>query len=97
MCILAVVLGAINLKQELLHSPNVVVDKKKRKTIPEVKYPDYVVKKAEDYVNKSFFRRVAGITKWDSEYTKLMPWTLQHSKEKPVETLKSVGVDPAEI
>lgn len=103
MCILAVVLGSINMKQQLLHSPNVVVDKKKRKTIPELKYPDDVVKKSEDFVNKSFFRRVAGITKKDSEYPKLMPWTLQHRKEKsgetqiPVDTLKSVGIDPAEI
>eukprot|EP00253_Pinus_taeda_P000879 PITA_00879 len=103
MCILAVVLGSITLKQQLLHSPNVVVDKKKRKTIPELNYPDDVVKKSEDFVNKSFFRRVAGTTKWDSGYTKLMPWTLQHRKEKsgerqiPADTLKSVGIDPAEI
>ncbi|GLJ46235.1 hypothetical protein SUGI_0974030 [Cryptomeria japonica] len=78
-------MGLINMKQVLMHCPSVYVDKKKRKTIPEVVEPDIVVKMSEDFYNKSWFRRLGQIVKKDSELAKLMPWILERdTKKKPV-------------
>jgi hypothetical protein len=67
MTALAVFLATHTMKQELMHSPNVTVDKKKRRDIPEVKDPQAVLKNSEDFVNKSFIRRVGQSTSKDTE------------------------------
>ncbi|GLJ46234.1 hypothetical protein SUGI_0974010 [Cryptomeria japonica] len=69
MTLMAVFLGSLTMKQQLLHSPNVSVDKKKRKSMPEVKDPEFALQKSEDFRNKSFFRRVSHTT----QLSKSMP------------------------
>ncbi|KAH9299957.1 hypothetical protein KI387_011540, partial [Taxus chinensis] len=44
--------------RELLTSPNVMVNKKRRKEIPEVEEPEYVLGKSEAFLNNSIFRRL---------------------------------------
>ncbi|KAH9328391.1 hypothetical protein KI387_000499, partial [Taxus chinensis] len=70
-------MGFENIKLFLVHSPGVYVDKKKRKTIPEVVDPDFVLKKSEEFHNKSWFRRLAHNVKLYSDLAKSMPWILE--------------------
>jgi len=72
MTVLAVFLATHTMKQELMHSPSVIVDKKKRRDIPEVKDPESVLKNSENFVNKSFMRRVGKTTSKDAELQKAM-------------------------
>ncbi|GLJ46230.1 hypothetical protein SUGI_0973940 [Cryptomeria japonica] len=58
MILLAVSLGTLNVKHELVHCPSVFVNKKKRKTVPEVENSELVMQKSEDFVNKSIFRKL---------------------------------------
>lgn len=93
--LLQLFMGFINVKQVLMHSPSVYVDKKKRKTIPEVVQPDDVAKMSDNFYKKSWFRRVSQNVQRDHEYAKLMPWLIlqRDTKKIPVESLKSVGVE----
>ncbi|KAF3777224.1 hypothetical protein EJ110_NYTH46301 [Nymphaea thermarum] len=59
--VLSASLGIYTATHQLAHAPNVYVSKKKRETVPEVKEPDYAVRKAEDFVSKSVFRRIAHV------------------------------------
>eukprot|EP01018_Ginkgo_biloba_P018321 Gb_38754 [translate_table: standard] len=94
MTLMALFMGTLTIKQELMHCPNVLVDKKKRKSLPELKDPDFVLKKSDDFVNKSFFRRVGENTAKDSELGRAMPWLgARDTSQKQAETLKSVGVE----
>eukprot|EP00252_Welwitschia_mirabilis_P010817 TRINITY_DN2437_c0_g1_i3.p1 TRINITY_DN2437_c0_g1~~TRINITY_DN2437_c0_g1_i3.p1 ORF type:complete len:135 (+),score=18.20 TRINITY_DN2437_c0_g1_i3:234-638(+) len=52
-------LGLFTAYRELLHSPGVMVNKKKRQEIPEVVEPDYVLHRSEEFVNKSIYRKLA--------------------------------------
>ncbi|XP_077251587.1 uncharacterized protein LOC143890793 isoform X1 [Tasmannia lanceolata] len=89
MILLSVSLGAHTAKQQLKHSPGVHVSKKKRETLPELVDPDDVAKESENFVKKSFFRRVAHVQ--DSYKS---PKVSDPTKSRPkVVTLKSVGVE----
>ncbi|XP_024928014.1 uncharacterized protein LOC107413276 isoform X1 [Ziziphus jujuba] len=61
MVVVAMAIGTHTAKQQLMHSPTVYINKKKRETMPEVSDPDGVLRSADKFVNKSFFRKVAHI------------------------------------
>ncbi|GLJ29346.1 hypothetical protein SUGI_0578810 [Cryptomeria japonica] len=52
-------LGLFTAMKELVTAPNVMVSKRKRKEIPEVEEPEYVLDKSEAFVSNSIFRRLA--------------------------------------
>ena len=58
---LAALLGLHTGKQQLLHSPNVFVKKRHHHTLLEVVEPEHVLKDAEKFIKKSFFRKFAHI------------------------------------
>ncbi|XP_022148954.1 uncharacterized protein LOC111017496 isoform X2 [Momordica charantia] len=93
MVVVAVTIGTHTAKQQLLHSPVVMLSKKKRESIPEVDDPDTVITSADKFVNKSFLRKVAHIQ--DHNKTLRDP---QHpdpfTRPRNAETLKTAGVDP---
>jgi len=72
MTLMALLMGSLTMKQQLLHSPNVVVDKKKRKSMPEVKDPEFALQKSEDFRKNSFFRRVGKTTDRETHLSKSM-------------------------
>lgn len=67
MVLAAVILGVHSVKQQFFHSPSVQVTKTKRECMPEVDYPDAVIKSADKFQNKSFLRKIGHIQ--DKEYT----------------------------
>ncbi|CAN6464483.1 unnamed protein product [Victoria cruziana] len=90
--------GLYTAKQQLEHAPNVYLSKKKRETVPEVQEPDYAVRKAEDFISKSFFRRMAHAQKPRRDQVVPDPIRgdpLPVSQGRSVESLQSVGVEPA--
>ncbi|CAK9178792.1 unnamed protein product [Ilex paraguariensis] len=93
MLAVALSIGAHTAKQQLVHSPTVFVNKKKRETVPEVDDPDVVIGSADKFVNKSFLRKVAHIQ--DHNYTLPDPARPDpFTRSRDVETLKTVGVEP---
>ncbi|RWW20542.1 hypothetical protein BHE74_00021478 [Ensete ventricosum] len=95
MVVAALAIGAHTAKQQLVHSPGVWVNKKKRESIPEVEMPDQVAGQAGRFVDKSFLRKVAHIQDSDaarfaSDPARPDPFNTPRSTE----SLKSVGVDP---
>lgn len=72
MTLMALLMGSLTVKQQLLHSPNVSVDKKKRKSMPEVKDPEFALQKSEDFRKSSFFRRVGQTADRETHLTKSM-------------------------
>ncbi|KAF9622908.1 hypothetical protein IFM89_035141 [Coptis chinensis] len=83
MIALSVSLGISTAMHHLKYSPAVQVSKKKREELPEVEEPEYVADEAEKFINASFFRKVSHTT-----------GDIQ-TRPLKMETLKSVGVDPA--
>lgn len=63
-------LGLLTAMQELVHAPNVLVNKKKRKEIPEVEDPDYVLHKSQEFINKSVFRKLGTNSKLYRDITR---------------------------
>ncbi|RRT74070.1 hypothetical protein B296_00013355 [Ensete ventricosum] len=66
MVVAALAIGAHTAKQQLVHSPGVWVNKKKRESIPEVEMLDQVAGQAGRFVDKSFLRKVAHIQDSDA-------------------------------
>lgn len=64
--VLSTSFGLYTAKQQLAYAPNVLVDKKKRETIPEVVDPDWAISEAERFINKSIFRKVAHLQDFDA-------------------------------
>ncbi|KAJ6793933.1 uncharacterized protein M6B38_200440 [Iris pallida] len=98
--LMSVGLGLHTMKHHIAYDPAVRVSKKRRETIPEVVEPDRVVDEADRYVNKSLFRKVGHIQDIDSIRSGMGDPTrpddpFDHRRQ--VETLKSVGVDPASL
>ncbi|CAL9110638.1 unnamed protein product, partial [Musa textilis] len=85
--------GVHTAKQQLRHSPNVLVSKKKRETVPEVVDPEWAAAEAERFISGSVFRRVAHLQDFDA----VSDPTRGHVMPRKVETLKSVGVDPSRL
>lgn len=58
--------GIHTAQQQLRHSPNVLVSKKKRETVPEVVDPEWAAAEAERFISGSVFRRVAHLQDFDA-------------------------------
>ncbi|XP_073007788.1 uncharacterized protein [Typha latifolia] len=94
--LLAASLGLHAAKQQLAYSPNVLVSKKKRETVPEVVDPDWAVRESELFINKSIFRKIAHLQDFDAVRAGVSdPTRAPASGRLPLkaETLKSVGVE----
>ncbi|OVA17339.1 hypothetical protein BVC80_1837g147 [Macleaya cordata] len=57
--VVAGIIGLHTANQQLRYNPAVRLNKKKRETLPEVVDPDHVVEESENFIKKSFFRKVA--------------------------------------
>ncbi|CAK7336015.1 unnamed protein product [Dovyalis caffra] len=89
----AVAMGCHTMKQQLVHSPGVSINKKRRESIAEVDEPDMVVADANKFLGKSFLRKVAHV----QEHTQTLPDPSRanpFTKPQDAETLKTVGVNP---
>ncbi|XP_057971877.1 uncharacterized protein LOC131160324 [Malania oleifera] len=94
MVLVAVAIGVHTAKQQLVHSPTVLVKKKKRESFPEVEEPDAVVDSADELLKKSFLRKVAHIQQIDRN----LPDPIRGDpfiRPRKAETLKRVGVEPS--
>lgn len=67
MVTIACSMGVHTIWQNMFYSPSVQVTKTKRECVPEVDLPDTVIKSADNFLNKSFLRKVAHIQ--DKELT----------------------------
>ncbi|XP_028771627.1 uncharacterized protein LOC114728837 [Neltuma alba] len=89
----AVILAAHTAFQQLVRSPSVHVNKKKRESMPEVDEPDETVDSADKFINRSMLRKVAHIQ--DNKNTlsdPVHPNPFTHPRT--AETLKTAGVEP---
>ena len=98
---LQMTIGLHTAKQQLMHAPNVSVRKRRRETLPEVAEPEHVLNEAEEFLKKSFLRRVAHVQDPEHNYVVKDPTRAdafaqaQTARLHHAETLKSVGVDPS--
>ena len=56
-----VIIGIHTVKQQLMHSPTVRVNKKRRVSLPEIEDPELIINNSDKFLNKSFLRKVAHI------------------------------------
>ncbi|XP_019168760.1 PREDICTED: uncharacterized protein LOC109164684 [Ipomoea nil] len=75
---------------QLKRAPNVFVKKCRRETLPELVEPEHVAEESDQFLNKSFFRKVAHIQPTAAHD----PLGCVYTRHPRVETLKSVGVEP---
>lgn len=61
MIALSTSIGLYTAFKELRHAPDVHLKKSRRETIPEVVEPDHVLQESENFIKKSFFRKLAHI------------------------------------
>ncbi|BFG15959.1 hypothetical protein CerSpe_022330 [Prunus speciosa] len=90
-----IIIGLHSLKQQLMHAPSVVFDKKKRESMFEVEEPDVAMSSSDKFINKSFLRKVGHI---QDPGNPTMPDPVQRdafTRPRTAETLKTVGVDPS--
>ncbi|KAF8021926.1 hypothetical protein BT93_G2154 [Corymbia citriodora subsp. variegata] len=95
MILLAVALGLHTVKQQIMHSPAVRVNKSRRETVPEVVEPERVVEESANFLTRSFFRKVAHVQ--DVNPGEAVPDPIRKDAfvhPAKAETLRSVGVDP---
>ncbi|KAE9610186.1 hypothetical protein Lalb_Chr07g0183911 [Lupinus albus] len=100
MIAMATGLGLHTAWQQLRNSPTVRVKKEKRETLPEVVEPEHVAEEADNFVKKSFFRKVAHVQDQSYPDNDIIPDPIRkdaYAYQPRVETLKSVGVDPATL
>ena len=100
MIALATGLGLHTVWQQLRNSPTVRVKKQSRETLPELVEPDHVVEEAENFLNKSFFRKVAHVQEYNNPEKQVVPDPIHkdaYAYRPRVVTLKSVGVDPSHV
>ncbi|KAK4593039.1 hypothetical protein RGQ29_017259 [Quercus rubra] len=89
-----VTIGIHTMKQQLMHSPTVRVNKKRRVSVLEVEDPEVIINNSDKFVKKSFLRKVAQIQDRKPvlpDPTGANPYT----RPRTAETLKTVGVNPA--
>ncbi|XP_014519544.1 uncharacterized protein LOC106776575 [Vigna radiata var. radiata] len=80
--------------QQLVRSPQVHVNKKRRETVPEVSDPDRTMNSAAKFIDGSFLRKVSHIQ--ESKATLNDPvHPNPFTRPRTAETLKTVGVEPA--
>ncbi|KAM0003543.1 hypothetical protein Hdeb2414_s0016g00484701 [Helianthus debilis subsp. tardiflorus] len=93
---MSVSIGAFTATHQLKRSPNVSVKKSKRETLPELVEPEKVAEESDNFIKKSFFRKIAHVQEADRQ--EVMPDPIRgdsYAKHpKPhTESLKSVGVE----
>ncbi|QCD91831.1 hypothetical protein DEO72_LG4g2800 [Vigna unguiculata] len=90
----ALVIGTHTAFQQLVRSPQVHVNKKRRETLPEVSDPDRTVNSAGKFIDGSFLRKVGQIQENRATLNDPVhpnPFT----RPRTPETLKTVGVEPS--
>ncbi|KAI6676417.1 hypothetical protein NL676_037213 [Syzygium grande] len=96
MILLSMTLGLHTAKQQIMHSPAVRVNKSRRETVPEVVEPERVVEESENFLTRSFFRKVAHVQDLDTGEA-VIPDPIRKdafAHHPKAETLRSVGIDP---
>ncbi|KAJ0680036.1 hypothetical protein HanPI659440_Chr16g0619831 [Helianthus annuus] len=93
---MSVSIGTYTATHQLKRSPNVFVKKSKRETLPELVEPEKVAEESEEFIKKSFFRKIAHVQ--DADRQEIMPDPIRGDTyamhPKPyTESLKSVGVE----
>ncbi|MED6191993.1 hypothetical protein PIB30_006140 [Stylosanthes scabra] len=91
-------LGLHTAWQQLRNSPTVRVKKQRRETLPEVVEPEHVAEESEHFLKGSFFRKVAHVQGRSYPDKELIPDSIRkdaYAYKPRIETLKSVGIDPA--
>ncbi|XP_062170054.1 uncharacterized protein LOC133875830 [Alnus glutinosa] len=97
MIALSVGLGLHTATHHLARNPSVFVSKKRRETIPEVVEPEHVAEEAEQFIRKSFFRKVAHVQEFNNPEKQVIPDPIRkdaYAHRPRLETLKSVRVEP---
>lgn len=64
-------IGVFTASHQLKHSPNVFVKKSKRESLPELVEPEKVAEESDEFIKKSFFRKIAHVQ--DADRQKIMP------------------------
>ncbi|KAI5660343.1 hypothetical protein M9H77_29136 [Catharanthus roseus] len=82
MIALSTSIGLYTAFKELRHAPDVHLKKSRRETIPEVVEPDHVLQESENFIKKSFFRKLAHIEDSNPQI---------FTRQPKAETLKDVG------
>ncbi|XP_052183799.1 uncharacterized protein LOC127795878 [Diospyros lotus] len=95
MILMSVSLGLLTAMHQLKRAPNVQVRKSRRETIPELVEPERVVDEADQFLKKSFFRKVAHIQEPAAPKVPDYIRGEAFARRPHAETLKSVGVDPS--
>ncbi|XP_028771281.1 uncharacterized protein LOC114728534 [Neltuma alba] len=93
-------LGLVTAWHQLRTSPTVSVKKQRRETLPEVVEPEHVAEESEKFFKGSFFRRIAHIQDKNNPEKHVIPDPIRsdaYASPRKIETLKSVGVDPAQV
>ncbi|KAD2806127.1 hypothetical protein E3N88_39504 [Mikania micrantha] len=94
--LMSVSFGAFTATHQLKRSPNVFVKKSKRETLPELVEPEKVAEESDEFINKSFFRKIAHVQQADRQDVMADPirGDVYAMHPKPyTESLKSVGVE----
>ncbi|KAJ1384365.1 hypothetical protein SESBI_42624 [Sesbania bispinosa] len=93
MVVVAMTIGSHTAYQQLVRSPTVHVNKKRRETMPEVCDPDRTINSANKFINGSFLRKVSQIQENKSTiHDPVHPNPFTHPRT--AETLKTVGIEP---
>lgn len=100
MIALSVGLGLLTATHHLARNPTVFVSKKRRESIPEVVEPEHVAEEAQQFIRKSFFRKVAHVQEFNTPEKQVIPDPIRkdaYAHRPRLETLKSVGVEPKQL
>ncbi|KAI3521113.1 hypothetical protein L1887_10574 [Cichorium endivia] len=94
--LMSVSIGVFTATHQLKRAPNVSVRKSKRETLPELVEPEKVAEESNEFIKKSFFRKIAHVQEADRQ--DVMPDPIRGDTyamhPKPyTESLKSVGVE----
>ncbi|KAI3671474.1 hypothetical protein L1987_87212 [Smallanthus sonchifolius] len=93
---MSVSIGAFTATHQLKRSPNVFVKKSKRETLPELVEPEKVAEESDEFIKKSFFRKIAHVQEADRREVIPDPIrgdTYAMHPRPYTESLKSVGVE----
>ncbi|KAM7269020.1 hypothetical protein ACFE04_024517 [Oxalis oulophora] len=93
MVVVAVAMAAHTAKQQLMHSPPVSVNKRRREMMAEVDDPDRAAASGDKFLSKSWIRKIAHIQDPKpslQDAVKTDPYT----RSRKSESLKTVGVNP---
>ncbi|XP_023744038.2 uncharacterized protein LOC111892198 [Lactuca sativa] len=93
---MSVSIGVFTATHQLRRAPNVSVKKSKRETLPELVEPEKVAEESNEFIKKSFFRKIAHVQEADRQQVMSDPIrgdTYSMHPKPYTESLKSVGVE----